>query len=318
MNKLNEIVDQFLAHLSIERNVSKHTLSAYHHDLTRYLKHLYSQKIDSLNDVKSNNIVDLITILQEMGFQTTSLARNISSIKQFHNYCGAEGFSSFNPTDNLFQPKLAKKLPVVLNYREVESLLDAPDSSNVLGMRDRAMLEFLYGTGARVSELIAIMDTQIIFDESIVRIFGKRRKERIVPIGKKAMQSIEEYRIKSRPTIVNDSHARGTLFVNHRGRPLSRMGIWKIIQKYTLIAGISKSIGPHTLRHSFATHLLEGGADLRAVQEMLGHVDIGTTQIYTHITQDYLLEVHRECHPRERMEYKTANIRKSMQLDNEP
>lgn len=302
MNKtLAELLGQFMMHMQIERNVSEHTISAYRNDLNRYIAYLYTQNVHVLDGVKPFHITNLTAELQDIGYQTTSLARNLSAIKQFHRFCFSEGLAVFNPTANLFQPKLAKKLPMVLNQEEVIKILQMTDPDTVLGCRDRALLEFLYGTGVRVSELITLRESQLIFEESIVRIFGKRRKERIVPIGQKAMDAAEDYRLHALPYLTKSHYNRGIFFLNNRGGALSRMGVWKLIRKYAQKAGITRPIGPHTFRHSFATHLLEGGADLRAVQEMLGHVDIGTTQIYTHISQEYLLEVHRECHPRARL-----------------
>lgn len=298
---LAELLEQFMMHMQIERNVSEHTLSAYRSDLNRYIAYLHTHNVHVLDDVKPFHITNLTAELQDIGYQTTSLARNLSAIKQFHRFCFSEGFAVFNPTANLFQPKLAKKLPMVLNQEEIIKILQMTDPDAVLGCRDRALLEFLYGTGVRVSELITLRESQLIFEESIVRIFGKRRKERIVPIGQKAMDAAEDYRLHARPHLTKSHYNRGIFFLNNRGGALSRMGIWKLIRKYAQKAGITRPIGPHTFRHSFATHLLEGGADLRAVQEMLGHVDIGTTQIYTHISREYLLEVHRECHPRARL-----------------
>ncbi len=300
MPEVRTFAEQFFSHLSIERNVSGNTLAAYRNDILRYLEYLEKHGVHRLDEIESGHIMALNGQLREMGFETSSLARNLSAIKQFHRFCSTEGISGFNPTENIFQPKLSKKLPVVLTQNELEKMLLLPDSKTALGLRDLAIMEFMYGTGVRISELISMTESQLLFDESVVRVFGKRRKERIVPIGAKAMRAVDDYRIRAKPALLKNREKTGILFLNNRGGKLSRMGVWKIIRKYAVDAGITRPIGPHTFRHSFATHLLEGGADLRAVQEMLGHVDIGTTQIYTHITQEYLIEVHRECHPREK------------------
>jgi integrase/recombinase XerD len=203
-----------------------------------------------------------------------------------------------NPVERLSSPKLAKNLPIVLNVEEIDLILSSPDCSTKLGLRDKALLELLYACGIRVSEIIGLKISDLFLTEDVIRVFGKGSKERIVPIGSSAIRWVEDYLLKSRPLLEKRLKSENVLFLNNRGTKLSRMGVWKIIDRYTKEAGIKKEVHPHTFRHSFATHLLEGGADLRAVQEMLGHADISTTQIYTHIDRDFIKQVHKDFHPR--------------------
>jgi integrase/recombinase XerD len=200
--------------------------------------------------------------------------------------------------ERLSAPKVSKGLPIVLNVNEVEKILDCPDTSTKLGLRDKALIEMFYACGLRVSELINLKVGDLFFNEEVIRVFGKGSKERLVPIGSSAIKWIEQYLNKSRPLLVKKTKSENFLFLNHRGTKLSRMGIWKIVNQNVEAAGIKKEVHPHTFRHSFATHLIEGGADLRAVQEMLGHADISTTQIYTHLDRDYIKQMHRDFHPR--------------------
>jgi len=200
--------------------------------------------------------------------------------------------------ERVSSPKLKKGLPLVLSVTEVDSILARPDTSNVLGLRDKALLELLYACGVRVSELLGLKVSDLFFNEEMIRVFGKGSKERLVPVGRSAVKWVKEYLMKSRPMLEKKHKSENFLFLNRRGTKLSRMGIWKIVDKYVKDAGIKKEVHPHTFRHSFATHLLEGGADLRAVQEMLGHADISTTQIYTHIDREYIKQMHKDFHPR--------------------
>jgi len=229
-----------------------------------------------------------------------SIARALSAIRGFHRFLVGEEQADDDPTQTIEPPKKAKTLPGVLSIAEVNEILQRPDVSSPLGLRDKAILETLYATGMRVSELTGLRQSQLLFDEELVRVFGKGSKERLVPIGRSAVKWITRYRTGPRTALASKGKSRDTLFLNARGGSLSRMAIWNIISRYSREAGIKKSVHPHTFRHSFATHLLEGGADLRAVQEMLGHADISTTQIYTHVDREYLKEVHRTFHPREK------------------
>jgi integrase/recombinase XerD len=234
------------------------------------------------------------------------VTRCISSLNGFHKFMLGEGVAQKNPMEGIDVPRLARSLPDVLSQAEVEAILNQFDGEierasgrkKRLLLRDRAILEVLYATGMRVSELIILKQRDLLESEETVRVFGKGSKERLVPIGKSALRWIEKYRTGCRRELEKKGEGQDALFLNARGRPMTRMAIWKIVQAYTKMAGIGKEVHPHTFRHSFATHLLEGGADLRAVQEMLGHSDISTTQIYTHIDREYLKEVHRTYHPR--------------------
>jgi len=228
----------------------------------------------------------------------TTAARYFSSIKNFFVYLHQKNYIINNPVERLNAPKISKNLPVVLTIEETNNILNAPDTTKKLGLRDKALLELLYACGIRASEIINLKISNLFFSEEVIRVFGKGAKERIVPVGRSAVSWVEEYLQKSRPLLEKKLKSENILFLNNRGTKLSRMGLWKIIDKYVKISGVVKEVHPHTFRHSFATHLLEGGADLRAVQEMLGHSDISTTQIYTHIDRDYIIQVHKDFHPR--------------------
>ena len=288
---------RFLNYVTVERGLSENTVEAYRQDVLRYLSFLRDRGIGDPREARQGEVTALILLLRDLGLQASSVARNLSAIKMFHRFLVGEELAQQDPTEFLTPPKPEGRLPAVLNVFEVEQLLEQPEPTTPLGIRDKAMLEFLYATGVRVSELIAVSQSNFLFDVGIVRIFGKGAKERIVPIGRKAVEAVERYRREVRPQIAK-LHSRDVLFLNWRGRPLSRMGVWKILRRYAQQAGLERPISPHTLRHSFATHLLEGGADLRAVQEMLGHTDIATTQIYTHVDREYLRDVLRTYHPR--------------------
>ncbi|RKY67620.1 MAG: site-specific tyrosine recombinase XerD [Candidatus Latescibacterota bacterium] len=287
----------FLNYIAVERGLSGNTVAAYQRDVLRYLSFLKDRGIGDPGEACQAEVTALIRLLHELGLQGSSVARNLSAIKMFHRFLVGEQLARQDPTAFLTPPKPPGRLPSVLNVFEVERILEQPDLTSPLGIRDKAMLEFLYATGVRVSELIAITQPQLLFDAGMVRIFGKGSKERIVPIGSKATEAVKRYRSEVRPQLAKP-HSRDALFLNWRGRPLSRMGVWKILRGYAEKAGLERHVSPHTFRHSFATHLLEGGADLRVVQEMLGHSDIGTTQIYTHVDREYLRDVVRTFHPR--------------------
>lgn len=296
---MEQAVDDFINFLTIERNLAENTIEAYATDLVGYVDFLDSRSVDDLNMIEPSDISSYIVMLSENKITSFSIARKLSAIRMFHRFLIGEGITSINPVTNISFPKLAKKLPVVIDQFEIEKLLEQPDLSDKFGIRDKALLEFAYATGVRVSELISVKIPDLFFDEELVRVFGKGSKMRIIPIGESAIQSVEQYFENSRYLLAKPSTDE-TLFLNHHGKPLSRMGFWKILRKYVTMAGISKPVSPHTLRHSFATHLIEGGADLRAVQEMLGHVSITSTEIYTHLDREYLKEVHRTFHPREK------------------
>ncbi len=298
--KIDYILERFLHYISIERNLSPNTSESYKNDLKRYVEYLIEDKIELADEIKLEHIASFINELRKLGLSTNSVLRNISAIRSYHKYALGEGFVKHDPTENLFRPKIEKKLPAVLEYHEVENILNQPDKSKKYGLRDKAMLEIMYSCGLRVSELISLKETDLIFNEGLIKVFGKRGKERVVPIGKEASDTVIKYINSEKVSLSKDRHTGGYIFLNNRGKQISRMGVWKILKKYCMKSGIKKEVSPHTLRHSFATHLLEGGANLRAVQEMLGHSDISTTQIYTHIDREYLHEVHKTFHPREK------------------
>jgi integrase/recombinase XerD len=305
---MQKFLTVFLNHLSLERSLSPNTVESYKIDLKRYLEFLGREKVSSLEQVKQGHITALIAVLSGLGLKASSVARNLAAIKGFHKFLAREGYAQSDPASAIESPKLWRKLPVVLDQHEMEKLLDQPmeqagaekAAALRLSLRDKAILEFLYATGVRISELIGTKRKDLLLEVGLVRVIGKGQKERVVPIGEQAIDWVRKYLSDLRPQLANES-SQDVLFLNRRGGRFSRMGLWKILRKYVNMAGIKKRVSPHTIRHSFATHLLEGGADLRAVQEMLGHADISTTQIYTHLDREYLKEVHRTFHPREKM-----------------
>jgi integrase/recombinase XerD len=299
-NPAHELVAEFLDYLQAERNMARNTVLSYRIDLIRYVDFLKQHRIDHPSQSSSADIRALLRELSEAGYASTSVARLLSAIRMFHRYLMGEQYADEDPAATLSFPKRGRRLPRVLEIQEVELLLEAPDVETVLGIRDRALLEFLYATGVRVSELTAVKLSDYFPREAWVRVIGKGSKERLVPIGEQAIEWVEKYTLEVRPRLIGKKRRSDYLFLNFRGGKLSRIGFWKILKKHARAAEIPKRISPHTLRHSFATHLLEGGADLRAVQEMLGHASIVTTQIYTHLDRAFLKEVHRQFHPRER------------------
>jgi integrase/recombinase XerD len=289
---------EYLAYIKLEKNLSQNTVTSYKNDINAFLSYLENSGIDDASDISSNDVGGFFKTLRELGLSGSSSARYFSSLKGFFLYLLKNKYIIKNPIEKITAPKISKKLPGVLDINEVEKILAAPDVSEKLGMRDKAILELFYACGTRVSELINLKVNDLYFDEEIIRVFGKGSKERLIPIGASAVTWVSEYLKKSRPLLMKKSKSENNLFLNSRGSKLSRMGVWKIIDRYVKEAGIEKEVHPHTFRHSFATHLLEGGADLRAVQEMLGHADISTTQIYTHIDRDYIKQIHKQYHPR--------------------
>ncbi len=291
------LLEKFLDYIEIERGLALNTVDAYLRDVGRYLGFLSGRGIESPSLASQRDVEEFLHGLYECGLEMSSIARNLSAISTFHRFLFDEELAPSDPTEHLESPRLPRRLPSVLSPFEIERMIEGADLSTPLGIRDRAIMEFLYATGVRVSELISIRVSDLFFDSGVVRVFGKGAKERLVPIGEKAIAASERYLSEVRPLLAKGGSA-DVLFLNFRGRPLSRMGVWKIIRSYARSAGVEGKVSPHTLRHSFATHLLEGGADLRAVQEMLGHADIATTQIYTHVDREYLKDVHRTFHPR--------------------
>jgi len=295
---MNIFLKEYLNVLRLEKNLSVNTISSYRNDINSLINFLDSLKINDPSLVDNKLLNSFFINLQELGLSNTSAARYYSSIKGFFSYLFSNKYIKANPVEKVMPPKLSKNLPSVLSLGEIDSILLKPDVENKLGLRDRGILEVLYACGLRVSELIGLKISDLFFDEEIIRVFGKGSKERLVPIGSSAVKWTKEYLTKSRPMLAKKTKSENVVFLNNRGTKLSRMGVWKIVDHYVKEAGIQKEVHPHTFRHSFATHLLEGGADLRAVQEMLGHADISTTQIYTHIDRDYIKQVHKQFHPR--------------------
>jgi integrase/recombinase XerD len=291
-------LDQFLDYLTVEKGSSKHTLEAYSRDLGRYLSHLAASDTSSLKEVRPALILLYLAKLKEAGLSARSRARALVAVRSFHKFLCGEGISLENPTLLVSAPRIAAALPHSLSLVEVEALLRAASGDDPFCLRDRAMLEVLYATGLRVSELIALKIEDFRFDAGYLIAFGKRRKERVIPLNDTALAAVDEYRKYGRPGLDRTDKIVPFLFLNRDGGGLTRQGFWKIIRRRAREAGIGKKITPHTLRHSFATHLLENGADLRAVQAMLGHADIATTQIYTHVTRDGLRKIHQKYHPR--------------------
>jgi len=291
-------IADFLQFLKVERNLAKNTIDSYGRDLEKFRKYLSTLKKDDAKYVRRENIQNYSRLLKTKHIAPTSIARNLVSIKMFFRYLLREGIIKNDPSHELESPLTWSKLPEVLTVMEVENLLNQPAPRNKLGCRNRAILELLYATGMRVSEIINLKISDLNLKIGYVRCLGKGEKERIVPVGKTARKAIENYLEKIRPAFLKGREDKFYLFISSRGMPFSRQAIWKIMKKYAKDARIRKNITPHTLRHSFATHLLQGGADLRSVQEMLGHANISTTQIYTHVDRERLKEVHKKFHPR--------------------
>ena len=292
-------LESFVNYLTLERNFSPHTRTSYMNDLNRYL--LFAQNLEKpVTGITLTDIQSFIKELHDAGLEARSVARNISAIRSFHKFLVRENILKENAAENLHQPKPGLHLPTVLSVDEVFRLLDAPLLEEPPGkyrLRDKALLEFLYATGIRVSELVSLQQSNCYFDAGFTRIFGKGSKERLVPVGRSATEWVKRYQQELRLNIANRDSG-DYLFLNARGTQLSRMSAYTIVRRCSTTAGITKKISPHTLRHTFATHLLEGGADLRAVQEMLGHSSIIATQIYTHIDRSFIKEVHKTFHPR--------------------
>jgi integrase/recombinase XerD len=294
---MESFVNEFITYLSVERGLAKNTLESYGRDLRQYYSYLDIGKIDAVKQVSRATILTYLEQLQSKGRAVSTISRNLAAIKSFYQFLVRERYLDKDPAANLESPKLEKKLPRILTIPEVEELLKQPNSFLPTGMRDKAMLELLYATGIRVSELISLNVSDVNLEMGYIKCYGKGSKERIVPLGSIAAKCVQEYVSRGRGKLVR-TYDEAALFVNHHGNRLTRQGFWKIIKKYAHEACIMKDITPHTLRHSFATHLLENGADLRSVQEMLGHADISTTQIYTQVTKNRLKEVYEKAHPR--------------------
>ncbi|MDQ2889282.1 MAG: site-specific tyrosine recombinase XerD [Gemmatimonadota bacterium] len=287
-------------YLTLEDGASPRTVEAYGRDLARFVDYSVTKGAHAPAEVGSITLRAYVYHLKDLGLAPSSIRRNISALRTYYKFLLNEGHVVRDPSERLETPKKWRDLPDVLTADEIAKLIETPTLDEPLAFRDRAMLELAYGAGLRVGEWITLGVRDLLLDQSLVRVFGKGAKERLVPIGRKAVGAVAIYIRELRPKLEKGA-GEGKLFLNARGEPLSRMGAWKILRKHVDASGIGKHVTPHTLRHSFATHLLEGGADLRAVQEMLGHADISTTQIYTHVDREYLRSVHRQFHPRERL-----------------
>jgi integrase/recombinase XerD len=295
---MTEFLDLFLDYLSVEKGLSKNTLLAYRRDLGRYLDFLRGRcKISSLDMVTRKEIMDFLLLERQRGLVPSSVSRALVAVRMLHRFLTQEGKISQDVTDVLETPKLWKHLPEVLSLSEVETLIKSPNTRKPGGLRDQAVLELMYATGLRASEVTALKTSRLNLEAGVLRIAGKGDKERIVPVGQVAQKSVDTYLRKVRSAWVKNA-SEDALFVSRQGKRLSRQSVWGILKKYAKAAGIRKKIYPHILRHSFATHLLEGGADLRVVQELLGHSDISTTQIYTHVEKSRLKSIHQKFHPR--------------------
>lgn len=292
-----QLLDRFYNYMVVERRLSGNTVESYSRDLTKYTRFIEEHQKKNIVDCSRLELLLFLTGEQESGLSSRSLSRMLSSIKTFYNFLVSEGIAARSPFQDVQTPRIQQKLPGVLSRDEVEALIHAPDTDTFFGLRDRAFFEVLYATGIRVSELVSLTMENVNLEAGFLIVVGKGSKERIVPLGEAAVLFLKKYMADSRLQMVS-RRVHSYVFVNRDGEKMSRQGFWKIIKKYCLIAGIAKRISPHTLRHSFATHILEGGADLRSVQVMLGHSDIATTQIYTHLANTTLKKIHEKYHPR--------------------
>lgn len=294
---MQALVTSFLHYLTVEKGLSKNTLQSYERDIQAYIKELENMNVSNIENTTRADIVAYLLKLKKSGKASSTISRTVSSIRAFYRFLYRDQRISQDPTLHIETPKIERKLPKVLSAQEVEALLAAPEQTPAIGQRDRAMLEVLYATGMRVSELISLDLDAVHLQMEFVKCLGKGSKERIIPLGQIAVQALDTYIQSGRAQLLKDRREKA-LFLNLQGKRLTRQGFWKIIKKYAQAARIQKEITPHTLRHSFATHLLENGADLRSVQEMLGHADISTTQIYTHVTKSRMKDIYSKAHPR--------------------
>lgn len=295
---LYPFIKDYLSSLKVERNLSANTINSYKTDLNQLAAFLSRINVDDYTKITPANLKSFFKMLSSLGLSSSSLARYFSSVKGFFIYLLLHDYIFNNPMDKLTPPKPIKKLPVVLSISEVNAILKIPDIADKFGLRNRTILEVFYACGLRISELLNIKHSDCFLEDGIIRVLGKGNKERFVPVGAEAINFINLYLLNSRPLLEKKGKSLSFLFLSSRGTKLSRMAIWKIVNYCVSEAKINKNIHPHTFRHTFATHLIEGGADLRAVQEMLGHADISTTQIYTHIDPDFIKQEHKMHHPR--------------------
>jgi integrase/recombinase XerD len=290
-------ISLFLTHVKVEKGLSVNTVAAYRRDLAKFNMFAQKRKL-TVETVNRDDLVDFLAGMYREKLESRTVARHLVTLRNFFRFAQIQELITVDPSMNLESPKIRRTLPGYLNLEEVERLLAQPDGKTPLGLRDRAMLEVLYSTGLRVSELTGLRVTDLDAKVGCIRCIGKGDKERIVPAGRKALGMVEKYLRDARPKLLAKGAASHALFVNRRGDPLSRVGVWKILSAYGRRAGLRVALTPHMLRHSFATHLLERGADLRSVQLMLGHADISTTQIYTHVVEERLKQIYKAHHPR--------------------
>lgn len=294
---MTKLITQFLDYLSIEKGLSQNTVKSYRQDLVKFADYLNSRNVKAIKEVTKHDISKYLYFLKDRGLSSSSISRNLVAIKMFYRFLVSERIVKEDAAGILESPRLLHSLPEVMDITEVTRMLEIPDTRNLLGTRDRAALELMYATGMRVSEMVELKLDNLNLDVGFMRCVGKGGKERIIPVGKEAESALKRYLKKTRPKLCSRSEDRH-IFLSRLGRKISRQSFWKMLKKYARLAGIKRNITPHTLRHSFATHLLEKGADLRSVQEMLGHADISTTQIYTHINKARLKGIHKKYHPR--------------------
>ncbi|SHJ58566.1 tyrosine recombinase XerD subunit [Malonomonas rubra DSM 5091] len=295
---MDEYLDYFINHLKVERGLAQNTLSAYSRDLSRYIDFLVDkEKLTALVDVRQQMVINFLAALKKDGLSARSRARHLSALRMFHRFLLREKYTQIDPTALIESPRALPGLPKLLSQQQVEDLLCAPGDATPMTLRDRAMLETLYATGMRVSELVGLNLIDLKLDVGCVNAFGKGGKQRLIPLGEVALEILGDYLQNGRPKLQKSTGCE-QVFLNRSGKAMSRQGFWKNLKRYALQAGIRQDVYPHMLRHSFATHLLENGADLRAVQTMLGHADISTTQIYTHVIQERLKQLHQRYHPR--------------------
>ena len=296
---MKEFIEIFLNYLYVERGLAHNTIISYREDLNIYIDFLIKRNVDSLSKTTKEEIINFMLYQKDRGLSVNSVARRLAAIKMFYRFLVRERILKIDPTSLIDSPKLWKKIPETLSLNEVDSLISQPNIRERQGIRDRAILEALYATGMRVSEAVNLKVDNVNLDIGFLRYIGKGSKERVIPLGKKAIGSLRRYLLQSRPQLLGSAKKDlEFLFLNRFGKKISRQSLWKIIKRYAKEARIKKTIMPHILRHSFATHLLERGADLRSVQEMLGHANISTTQIYTHINKERLKSIHKMFHPR--------------------
>lgn len=301
---IDDAVGDYLNHIRAERGLAANTVAAYRRDLARYVAFLRARGVEEVGEVTAVEVSEFVRELS-VAQARSSVARQVVSVRNFHQFAAEEGLAPGNPAAEVSPPKLEQRLPKALTVDEVTRIMEAPDRTDVVGLRDAALLELLYGTGARVSEVCGLdvddVTTALAEPDAGLRLLGKGGKERAVPLGSYAADALEAYLVRSRPVLAASAskHDPG-LLLNQRGRRLSRQSAWAVIQRAAADAGVDREVSPHSLRHSFATHLLDGGADLRVVQELLGHASVATTQIYTLVTIDHLREVHAAAHPRAR------------------